>query len=510
MTQVLAQMKDSNANISKFKSKFHGENNNTIRFIFDIQQYDRITTFADPNTLFRNIYCALPEWIQTDFAIDKTQVLSTKWTALDENATFTEQQQAKIYTVKDMQSFFVKNFRPTVKRGQIFAVLKSIRHRYNENPRNVVSRLHTALNYASKTIKLMNETGTEQIQRISDDDITELLAHVFCIKNNNTVDRNNGGINKLMQRKVREKKQQYTEQQGLAPYYKIAEDIGEDIGGLWYSKSKEYRLEYYHPWPLPLWETITKQQQNPYKPIQKQLNPNSQRGIKRPQRPTPQTPRGPPHKRQKYGRPNYPNPRNPRNPNRQQYPPHNPSRQELNIQCYRCGFKGHRWQECKARRDKHNNTFGFHDRRIKKHMPYNPDYKPPRNPKANPNINQNANPNQPRPKYGPRNNNPNNNRGWNRYGKPQQQPPYNKGNNTSNRGNPNPSNNNQQQQNRGNSQSSLFSLIAPLIDYKNQNTHLDPDILHTIETLQQQCSNGNNDDDHDNSNEPQPRQSYQS
>ena len=256
-------MNDTNANIADFKSKFNGENKDVIRFVFDIQRYESITNFQDPNTLFSNVYNALPPWIQQKFAQDKQTTIQTQRDALSDPPTAEQAAAAEKYTVDSMQQFFIRNWHPTVKRGNIFRILYTIRMRWNENPRTVVDRVSTAVQYAAKTIELINGVGGEEMQAIGDDDITTLLANVFCVTNNTAHNNNQGGLNYLMQKLVRDKKPQYASGASPAatkfqPYYDIAEKIVADISGRWYAGDKKYEIKYYDPQPLPLWETVIK------------------------------------------------------------------------------------------------------------------------------------------------------------------------------------------------------------------------------------------------------------
>lgn len=58
LQQLLATMHDSNANQAKFTSKFTGDCNETIRFVFAIQEYEDVTNFQHPDSLFISIYNA--------------------------------------------------------------------------------------------------------------------------------------------------------------------------------------------------------------------------------------------------------------------------------------------------------------------------------------------------------------------------------------------------------------------------------------------------------------------
>ena len=200
-------MHDTNSHRAAFRSIFNGDNRSTIRFIFEIERYAAIADFQDAQSLFISIYNALPEYIQTRFGKDKTEVIRTQRAALTDESTAEEKTQADIYSTDKMQEFFITNFRPTVSRGNLFRHLKSIRMRYNENPRMVVARVDTAIKYAKRTIALLNKDAqSTNIQEIHDADVAEVLRFVFCVRNNRSDESNNGGINKLMQQSVRRKK----------------------------------------------------------------------------------------------------------------------------------------------------------------------------------------------------------------------------------------------------------------------------------------------------------------
>jgi len=254
-SKLLAHMADSNANIAEFKSKFNGKNKNVIRFVFDIKRYEQITDFQNVNTLFSNVYNQLPPWIKLKFAQDKQATILQQQAALTNDSTLIDKQNAEKYTVDSMQKFFIRNWRPTCKRSNIFRILYSIRMRRNENPRHVVDRVAIAIEYATRTIQLINGTGGEQMQEISDDDITTLLAHIFCNTNNTATYNNQGGINYLMQKQVRARKPVYSSVMVLGaaaattftPYYTIAEAIVSDIAGRWYASDKAYEMQHYYP-----------------------------------------------------------------------------------------------------------------------------------------------------------------------------------------------------------------------------------------------------------------------
>ena len=178
-----------------------------------------IANFQSPQSLFINIYNVLPAHIQPRFAADKAAVISKQQSTLTDESTASEIAKAEIYTTDDMQKFFMKHFRPTITRGNIFRHLLSIRMRYNENPREVLDRVVAAVGYAKKTVELLNETaGGVPVQKILKADITHILTHIFCTMNNNVRENNQGGINKLVQKVIRTKELQYNHAQKFNDY----------------------------------------------------------------------------------------------------------------------------------------------------------------------------------------------------------------------------------------------------------------------------------------------------
>ena len=446
MSNILSQLHDTNANIAKFTSKFNGENKDTIRFIFDIERYEQVTNFQHPHTLFTNVYNALPEWIQYKFAQHRQEVLKLQDLILTDQSTDKERADAKVYTVESMQHFFVRNYRPTCKRSNIFRLLYSIRMRYNENPRVVVDRIATAVDYAQKTIKLMNAAGGEQMQKITDDDITGVLANTFCIKNNSPAERNQGGINKLMQREVRKTKAKYTSAEKFKAYYKIAESIVSDVAGMWYARDDLHTIKYYDPQPLPLWETIIKKSRVPTTPKPK-TSPSvytpKHAGQKRPTQARPQF--NPPHKRRKYNTP--------------QQPTHTPTNLSQ-IQCFRCGKRGHKAEVCYSTTDINSQPIRHTDRRTLNSMPFRANFKIPKNPNT-PNI---------KPPYH----------------KPQQQPSWTSY--PSHR----PQQRSQPQTQPNPTIPQLHTLITQLHTQASNDVHINPTLLNTINTLYTQSKVASN------------------
>ena len=470
MSRVLSHLHDSNANIAEFTSNFNGENKHVIRFIFDIQRYEQITNFQNPDTLFTNIYNKLPPWIQHKFAQDKVNTIDRQQATLAENATELEKIEANKYTVEQMQKFFIKNYRPTCKRTNIFRLLYSIKMRYNENPRTVVDRIATAVGYAKKTIRLINECGGEQMQTISDDDVTTILANIFCNTNNCAAYQNQGGINLLMQKAVRKAKPAY-ESTAVPPnrpvllkkYYEIAEEIVSNVAGKWYAKDKRYEMKYYDPQPLPLWETIIKKP-TPITTPKPQFKPKRQQSHiqndnRKRKNQWQNQPYGPARKRSKFN----PNP----NPNPHiKLPTPSSTSNSNNVQCFRCGFKGHRANDCKSGRDINNVRFARHERRTLKEMPFKSTFKQPR--PYVPTRPQNTSPRAPQ--FNPI---PSNNRGYNQYPS-----------GTTNNSQLNPSQNTQ-------FTPQLHTLISELTNAAAQDQRINPDVLHAIQSLQEHVNNNN-------------------
>ena len=281
LQSLLATMHDSNANQAKFKSKFTGDCNETIRFVFSIQQYNDVTNFQHSDSLFINIYNSLPHHIQVEFSADKTNVIAAQENALDENSNDDEIAQAAIYSSDSMQQFFVRNYRPTIQRGKIFRQLHSIYMRYNESPRAVIDRMVAAIEYAKATIDLLNRTNpdqNDQIANITDADITELMGRAFCSSNNTNNQTGAGQINLLMQKKFRTDKPRYDHATtGFTPFYTIANAIVADLGTMWYARDPKCKIQHYEPLPLPLWETPrTKPKAKSVKSVTAQTSPQHQ------------------------------------------------------------------------------------------------------------------------------------------------------------------------------------------------------------------------------------------
>ena len=468
LQQLLATMHDSNANQAKFKSKFTGDCSETIRFVFAIQEYEDVTNFQHPDSLFISIYNALPHHIQVEFSADKTNVIQAQQAALDNNSTADEIATAAIYSSESMQEFFVRNYRPTVQRGKIFRQLHSIYMRQNESPRSVIDRMVAAIQYAKSTIELLNQTNpdnNDQMANITDADITELMSRAFCSNNNNNT-TNIGKINILMQKKFRTDKPRYDHATtGFTPFYTIANAIVSDLGTMWYARDPQYKIQHYEPLPLPLWET----------PRPKQNASSKAQFPNRPRKRTRFNSRNrshqPPYKRQRYNAPQQINPQ-PSNPSRHNIPQksfntrrftlqqrHNPqqyhqrhfaskSRNNFNsIKCYRCGKRQHTAKECASRHDANRVPLHPNDRRNPSQWPFRPQLQP----RANTN---------PHPQRTPT-------RTWKQYSS-----------------GTDPSSNTHNSQSTSTSNSSkLLSMIADLRDTACEDTHIDPSILLAIDEI---------------------------
>ena len=345
-------MHDTTAGRTKFTYTFNGVNTNTIKFVFQIEEYAEAAQFANPQSLFTNIYNALPHHIKCDFAKDALLTIKAQKAKLTAEATPEEKKNAELYTVEDMQKFFITNWRPTITRGTIFRHLRAIRMRYNENPRDVVKRLAKGIDNAQKTIKLMNAgEPTNPIHEISKGDITELFIHAFATTNKVPKMKNMGGINESMQKATREQKPQHDVQK----WYKIAGHIVAEVGGPYCAHDEQYELNYSPPQNITLWETPNLKTQPQLQPKRKpQFDPISRNGRLTP-RPNQQS------KRQKLN-PQTPNYKQPRTPN-------HPSNQNIG-QCFRCGRRNHKYQDCFATFDINGVATRMHERRDEKNMPF--------------------------------------------------------------------------------------------------------------------------------------------
>ena len=96
----------------------------------------------------------------------------------------------------------------------------------DRNPREVLDRVVTAISNAKKTIKLYNSAGIGiSLDKIRPTDINHILTTVFCTKNNSTEEKNDGGINGLVQKTVRNQELQYATATKYNPWYTAIDAI---------------------------------------------------------------------------------------------------------------------------------------------------------------------------------------------------------------------------------------------------------------------------------------------
>ena len=464
LTKVLAQIHDTKAGSAQFTSYFNGNAKNTIRFIFAIERFEIVSRFLDPDSLFIAIYNNVSDTIKPRFAQDKVTTITRQRAALADNASITQKEKAAMYSVESMQQFFMKHFRPSITRGNIFRHLLSIRMRYNENPREVLDRVVMAISNAKKTIKLYNSAGIGiALDKIRPADINHILTTVFCTKNNSTHEKNNGGINALVQQTIRKQQLVYINTTKYTNWYTQIDAICAKVSGAHYAGDELFKVEYHPPQILELWETPK------YKPKPKPTKPKGRGGIKRKQ-PYPQSPYNP---KTKYRR-------NSDNPYRQRPPKPNqpnPNTDKRSKPCFRCGRPGHRASDCYSRSDINGQTLQKHERRLLKEMPFRGDhkvpksppikqphqpYKPPitpiryptRNPHQFQNRSQRQNPNQQQDK-------------WSKYPSQPTRPYPNPNPNTS-------STNNQPQ---------IHTLLAQIKTNAEQDSHINPSLLQQIQSL---------------------------
>ena len=410
-----------------------------------------MTQFKSPDSLVNTIYDALPEHIQEKFIVDKIAVVTKQIQALPENPTAEQKENAQIYTTEHMQKFFIRHYRPKITKQNIMRQLLAIRMRYNENPRDALDRVVQAVQYATNTINLLNETGTGQpMAKLTNDEIDIVLNNVLAVKNNCTAENNQGGINHLVQKRFRDSDIVFDNKVGFPPFYRFIDKLIEKIQSRRYAQDPRYHYQHYEPIPLPMWETVKETQKkltNPSKSSDPSKHtPRWKQNRKRALSKTPSS-QQPPNKRAKY---------NPKHKNQNQS-------NKIPI-CFRCGKRGHIAHECRSRHDINSQPLGLYDRRKLSEMPFRGDYKPPKNPKVNPSNN---------------NSNNSNNKPWTRY------PGYN---------------NNDTSKSTAQQQPHLNALITKLHNQAHSDPHIDPEILLTIKSIQSYSTNVDN-------NNPFPRQS---
>ena len=460
-------MADNNKHQVQFKSTFDGNVKNTIRYIFDIGRYEQIANFQSPESLFINVYNTLPSFIQNKLSADKLSVLSKQHANLNDDATEEARAQAAIYTTLSMQKFFIQHYRPRITRGAIFRQLLSIRMRLNENPRQTMDRIATAIDYAYQTIELLNAADTSiPIAALQPTDITEVLNTIFCIKNYSDAENNRGGINKLVRDAWRERqgKLSFTAIQKFKPYYEIIDQIVSKCTGALYAGDKDFILQHYDPISLPMWETPavkrTPTPTRPTKPDTPKGTPNTRKRKRK--HDTPRSPYSPSTKRRRYT-----------STTTTDSDPNPTPKSHTDTTCFRCGKIGHHAKTCYSKRDINNTFLKQTDRRKLSQMPYRGDYKSPKQP-------NNSQPNTP---TNPHSFKTRSHQKWGRY----------------------PNNNNPtqlQQQYQPNSSHvkpisnpsnpQLTTLISQVQQMATADTHIDPQILQSIQSLHSLINNSNN------------------
>ena len=477
LAKVFAAMHDQKSSSARFTSHFNGNTKNTIRFIFAIQRYDTISRFMDPDSLFHAVYNNIADHIKPRFAGNKATVVTRQKAALTAESSDTDKEKAAIYTLNSMQKFFMKHYRPSITHGNVFRELKSIRMRYNENPRTVLDRVVTAISNARHTIGLYNNAGVGiPLGKITHDDRTHILTTVFCTKNNSKYEKNDGGVNALVQKTVRQKELQYKSPERYNPWYTAIDAICAKVGGVHYAGDELYKYVHHDPQVLPLWDDPPRSK------------PRSQR------RPTP-TKRKNPYKPVNNPRPKYqrssshPNHRSPTKytPSK----PNNPNTDSSKITCFRCGRIGHRATDCYSKTDINGYSMRKDERRQLKQMPYRGDYKPPKssskpskqpyNPRPSPSKYQPRNPRQFHTKNAPRGQGGNNS-SWMKYPTQSNPPQYN----------PNPA-----PQSNPNSQPQIHALLAKIQANVAMDPHTDPTIIQDLQSLTSMVDPNNGSSGHD-------------
>ena len=467
LVKVITQMHDNNASAAKFKTYFNGDTKNTIRFIFATQRFNTISRFMDPESLFIAIYINVLDPIKTRFAADEATIIARQRAQLTEYSNAEDRASAKVYSMESMQAFFMTHYRPSLTRGNIFRHLLSIRMRYNENPREVLDRVVQALSNARKTIILYNSAGIGvPLDRIRPADRTLILTTIFCTKNNCAQEKNEGGINASVQKRIRDIQLQYDVNHAYRDWYLEMDAICVKVGGIHYSGDERCKYVHQEPQILELWDkpsktkpkTHTRKPKNPLK--RKPLQPQS------PRQPKPKRPRFDPTKTQR-GSPNTPS-----------YTP--------KSKCFRCGKRGHHFNDCRSRWDVNGQEMFGWERRILSKMPFRGDHKPP---KSNPTIR----PQQPRQ---PRNN-PNTFRTRNYRGGQQQGtnswPTYPSTHIQSPQQNP-MRNVTPQRQNPNHNQPQINALLAQITADAQQDSHTNPSIITNLQQLATMMASNNNPD----------------
>lgn len=462
----------------RFTSHFNGNTKNTIRFIFAIQRYHDVSNFINPNTLFNAVYNNVHDHIKIRFAQHKAETLQQQHAALPNDANTDQQARAAIYSLRSMQRFFMDHYRPSITRSNIFRYLKEIRMRYNENPRVVLDRTCTAIRHAMKTIELYNAAGVGiQLDRIRPADRTAILTNVFCTKNNSSYEKNQGGINALVQKMVRQKELQYTANDKYTIWYAEMDSICAKVGGMHYAGDPAYKYVHYEPQILELWDSGRSRP----KPTRRPPNKSTKRKHpypRSPYQPKPKQPRQDPNTQ-----------RSPTNP---QYNPNQNTNNRPSPPCYRCGRTGHKAIDCYSKSDINRQRLHHNDRRQLNQMPFRNHQHKPRSPTKpirksprgfnNPTSNSHSFQTKNDPRSSRKSSTP-----WAKYPPTSTQPSYTNPTytNTSYTNNPSHTNTHRRPQSHPNpNQPQIHALLAQIKSNVEQNVHADPSLLENIQSLE--------------------------
>ena len=441
ISNVLAAIYDSTAIQAKFRSTFDGNCDDTIRFIFDMKRHKEISNFQQPHTLFTQIYNALSTTVQARLStyresVIKQQVRDAEEDAEDaeDGAKPTEEQYAvaRTFRYESIEEFFISQYLPQITKGKIIGQIKRIKMRYNENPMIVLEQVKSAIAYAKKTVDLIETVGA-----LSDDDIKHVLLHIFVYTNNIEGD-NDGGVNRLMQKTVQ--RQQWDH--NMVDWIKGTSDLVRQIQSEYYAKNEKFRIKFYPPIQLPLWEG-TSSSTTPARRTPPNTAPRRQRKRK--------------YQFQDDHDHNNPTPYNPksyrtRNKKRQRISNESRGNGQKRIQCWRCGKPDHHAMECRSKWGMNGEPLGPKDKRKPNEM----DYKVANRWNQGRNNRGNDSSQKRRP--------------WKQF--PSQQP--------NNHNNPQPSTNNNPE---------ITALVAEMYSKASQDVHFDPDMLKSLQSIKDKLGN---------------------
>ena len=211
----------------KFKSNFKGDPRRLLRFLSDWNTFQKINGLTDPELSFQKLFGALSAGLRETYV------------SVTEDADL---------TCENLKAWLLAQYPPPFNKFYFIKVLKRIRIRQNENPKDVWLRFKIILAKIRKAINLINDTiadAAHHIQPLSDETLCDAMIHIFV--RINCKQQNNGNINKLVKRYICKK-----DPKTFDDWKGIMENISKEIIPRVAETDYDYQYALYPPEPEKL------------------------------------------------------------------------------------------------------------------------------------------------------------------------------------------------------------------------------------------------------------------